>query len=450
MKKKPDSTNSLPSWIQKRCKRCIYHGTEEERALYGDDLCLRDYPRTKIKEKCRIKPSKYVPWRDAFTPRPQLWNELELDQETMDLMKKPVRSFEEDKAVLEGITRAHKKVVESKGGTARLGFGSDFDEDMLSVYRAEVGVPSIDLFLGGGFPTAPFTISGKESTGKTTTILLLIASLQAQGYICAYVDAEHTFDAEWATMLGVNVAQLLINQDQVMEDQLNWVLKLAESGHVDMIFYDSLNAGLPRGKLARKSGKERDLDNADVALRARVMSDFFPRIVHHLKINQIGFGLIVQERTTGIGSAYVRDEAGGGNARKFFDSIHIQLRRGAKADSPMDDDKNILGFPFVMNCLKSKVSGIREGDKMQTIFWLNRGFDPVYEYVVMAMEQGIIEVGKSSCKYTDSKGKTHTIRGAKEWKVAAAIKELGLQDDVRMLVTGEVPPEEESETTEVE
>jgi len=435
---------TLPLW-RDRCVTCLYDGTAEEHEMYGDDICLRDYPRTKKTPNCRIKLNPVAKWQDAYTKHMSMLSEIRIeDKELFKLMKKPVKDKKERMKVLESITKRHEKIVEKKGQTARLGFGKDFDEHDLTVYRAGIGVPSLDLFLGGGFPTAPFTIYGGESAGKTTTLLYLTGALQRAGYVVAIADAEHTLDREWAASRGVNVDELLINQDHVMEDQLNWVLKLAESGAVDFIFYDSLSAGLPRGKIAKKSGTERDLDNADVALRARVMSDFFPRILHYLKTNHIGFGLIAQTRTTGMGTAWVHEDVSGGNARKFFDTLTLEVRRGPKANTPVDDDNQPLGYEFVMKCKKSKISGIREGEEVRTIFWNDKGFDPMYEYVIMGIKQGIlVKTSAAGHSYTDSKGEVHKIKAGKEYKVKAIMEELGLLNDLRMQITGQSPEEDE-------
>jgi RecA/RadA recombinase len=435
-----------PPW-RDRCASCLYNGTADEHELYGDDMCLRDYPRTTKVDRCKIKPHKQAKWRDAYTKQTSMLSEIEIDdKELFELMQKPVKDKAERMKTLQGITKRHEKIVEKKGQTARLGFGKDFDEHDLSVYRAGIGVPSVDEFLGGGFPTAPFTIYGGESAGKTTTVLYLAGALQRAGYVVAIADAEHTLDREWAASRGVNVDELLINQDHVMEDQLNWILKLAESGAVDFIFYDSLSAGLPRGKIAKKSGTERDLDNADVALRARVMSDFFPRILHHLKINHIGFGLIAQTRTTGLGSAWVHEDVSGGNARKFFDTLTLEVRRGPKANAPVGDDgKTPLGYEFVMICRKSKISGIREHDEVRTIFWNDKGFDPEYEYVIRGIAQGlIVKTSAAGHLYTDSKGIEHKLKAGKEYKVKAIMAEQGLLNDLRMQITGEADEPEET------
>lgn len=362
------------------------------------------------------------------------------------LMKKPDKTKTERMKALRLIATKHAKDVATKGGSSRLGFGKDFTEEELAIYRIPLGVPEIDTFLGGGFPTSTFTVAGEASVGKTTLMLFLIAALQREGFICGFIDAEHTLTRQWAEQCGVIWDELVLNQEEVFEDQLNWAYDVIKANLVDMMILDSLDATLPRGEKQKKKGEVRDMDDQTIALKARVMSKFFPKISHWLMVNKIGFGIVSQIRTGGIGGTYVHDVISGGKARGFYDTLTLNLRRGAKKESPVDHNEDPIGYNLHIKCTKSKLPDIREHDAMEIPFFYNKGFDPYWSYVLEAMDNGILEMSKQAGKYTTTKGVEFKWAGAKPAKVFMALKEAGLLDDVVARVGGaEIETEEVKE-----
>jgi len=344
----------------------------------------------------------------------------------------------EKKSDLATYIRSYERNVVKKGSNVIVGFGSDLSEDVLILKKMPLGIPSLDYGLGGGIPVGgTMTIAGQPSVGKTTLALNIIAAAQSQGQTCVLADAENSYDERWAYIQGVNTDDLLILQAETLEDTLNLVVDTVNRGLIDLVVVDSLDATLPRGRIQSKAGKKRDLDNTDVALKARVMSDFYPRILHGARKNEVSIIFVAQLRTTGIGSAFVTEGISGGRARGFYDLLTLKLRRGPKADWPKDGS-DFIGFQLVCRVDKSKISGTREGDQINTIFWHNKGFDLDYEIVKMAMDDGIIErVSAAQCLFTDTQGQEHKIGVGKDFKVAQKIADLGLIDDVRTQVTGE-------------
>ena len=170
---------------------------------------------------------------------------------------------------------------------------------------------------------------------------------------------------------------------------------------------------MARGRVKTKKGKKRDLDDADIALKARVLSDYYPRVLGSCRENAITLLQIGQLRATGIGSAFVSLRVSGGNARKFYDLMTITLRRGPKDESLVG-----YGYTFIMRADKSKVGGVREGDTVETVFFHDVGFDPNYELVVRGLDKGlIVKKGTAACTYTDHSGNEYSIRGGKPIKV---------------------------------
>ena len=90
-----------------------------------------------------------------------------------------------------------------KGAIMRLG---DQENPHLNVEAIPTGSLGLDIGLGiGGLPKGRIVeIYGPESSGKTTLTLHAIAEAQKQGGACAFVDAEHALDVDYARKLGVD------------------------------------------------------------------------------------------------------------------------------------------------------------------------------------------------------------------------------------------------------
>jgi len=338
--------------------------------------------------------------------------------------------------------RTYKKNVEGKGGEITVGFGKDLPKELLEMHKQALGVVSFDIGLAGGIPLGgAFTIAGGEGVGKTTLALRIIAALQRKDMICCLIDAEHSFDADWARKQGVNVDELLIVQADTLEDTLNLAVDVIRRNLIDFAFLDSMDSTIARQSMSTKKGKERDLDNDDVALKARQFSRFFPRILHSLRTYGIGFMLIAQYRTSGIGSSYVNPfNISGGNARKYYDWMTITLRRGSKDEQLIDEKTSkVIAWALHVTVKKSKMPGVREGDTFSTMFFNEIGFNNDYEKVKLAYDKGMIErVNNSNHLYTATDGTEHKISFGKEQKVLNQIIEMKLVDDVWLKYTGDV------------
>ena len=135
------------------------------------------------------------------------------------------------------------------------------------IKRFSSGSLMLDIALGGGLCYGRIhEIYGGESSGKTLTMLKAIASCQADGGICAFVDAEQSFSPSWAEKIGVNVNELIFSQPDSLEDTFEVVLALAESGGVDLIVVDSVAAMVPKKEIDDPVGQQ------NIALTARGMS----------------------------------------------------------------------------------------------------------------------------------------------------------------------------------
>ncbi|MEY4073504.1 MAG: hypothetical protein RJA29_861 [Pseudomonadota bacterium] len=113
-------------------------------------------------------------------------------------VKGSAANSEKSKALQAALAQIEKQF--GKGTIMRLGEG-EVIEDIQVVSTGSLG---LDVALGvGGLPRGRVVeIYGPESSGKTTLTLQVIAQMQQQGGTCAFVDAEHALDVQYAQKLS--------------------------------------------------------------------------------------------------------------------------------------------------------------------------------------------------------------------------------------------------------
>lgn len=191
-------------------------------------------------------------------------------------------------------------------------------EDIIST-----GSLSLDIALGiGGLPKGRIVeIFGPESSGKTTLALQVIASAQAQGGQCVFVDAEHALDVNWAKKLGVQADRLLVCQPDSGEQGLEIVDTLVQTGEIDVIVIDSVAALVPRSEL------EGEMGASQIGTQARLMSQALRKLTGSLKKNNTLLIFLNQIRMK-VGVLFGSPETtSGGNALKFYASTRLEIRR---------------------------------------------------------------------------------------------------------------------------
>ncbi|MDB5940912.1 MAG: recA [Ramlibacter sp.] len=206
-----------------------------------------------------------------------------------------------------------------KGTIMRLGEGEKL-EDIQVVSTGSLG---LDIALGvGGLPRGRvIEIYGPESSGKTTLTLQVIAEMQRQAGTCAFVDAEHALDVQYAQKLGVNLSDLLISQPDTGEQALEIVDSLVRSGAVDLIVIDSVAALTPKAEI------EGEMGDSLPGLQARLMSQALRKLTASIKKTNCMVIFINQIRMK-IGVMFGSPETTtGGNALKFYASVRLDIRR---------------------------------------------------------------------------------------------------------------------------
>jgi recombination protein RecA len=251
-------------------------------------------------------------------------------------------SADKQKALAAALAQIEKQF--GKGSIMRMSDG-DVREDIQVVSTGSLG---LDVALGvGGLPRGRVVeIYGPESSGKTTLTLQVVAEMQKIGGTCAFIDAEHALDVNYADKLGVNVGELLISQPDTGEQALEITDALVRSGSVDLIVIDSVAALVPRAEI------EGEMGDSLPGLQARLMSQALRKLTGSIKRTNCLVIFINQIRMK-IGVMFGSPETTtGGNALKFYASVRLDIRRIGS----IKKGDEVVGNETKVKVVKNKVS----------------------------------------------------------------------------------------------
>ncbi|NLD67248.1 MAG: recombinase RecA [Limnobacter sp.] len=222
---------------------------------------------------------------------------------------------------------------------------SEVERDIQVVSTGSLG---LDIALGvGGLPRGRVVeIYGPESSGKTTLALQAIAEMQKLGGVCAFIDAEHALDVQYASRLGVQLEDLLISQPDTGEQALEITDSLVRSGSVDLIVIDSVAALTPKAEI------EGEMGDSLPGLQARLMSQALRKLTGTIKRTNCLVVFINQIRMK-IGVMFGNPETTtGGNALKFYASVRLDIRRTGS----IKKGDEIIGNETRVKVVKNKVA----------------------------------------------------------------------------------------------
>jgi len=251
-------------------------------------------------------------------------------------------SKERQKALAAALAQIEKQF--GKGSIMRLADG-EVAQDIDVVSTGSLG---LDIALGiGGLPRGRVVeIYGPESSGKTTLTLQVIAEMQKIGGTCAFIDAEHALDAQYAQKLGVNLQELLISQPDTGEQALEIADALVRSGSVDLIVIDSVAALTPKAEI------EGEMGDSLPGLQARLMSQALRKLTATIKRTNCLVIFINQIRMK-IGVMFGNPETTtGGNALKFYASVRLDIRRIGS----IKKGEEVIGSETKVKVVKNKVA----------------------------------------------------------------------------------------------
>jgi recombination protein RecA len=329
---------------------------------------------------------------------------MPINKKVKNLRLEEERENKQIEEAAEKATRAAGKMKGTSGGIAdaidaiRIKFGEESimklgDKPRVGVDAIPTGSLGLDAALGiGGMPRGRIIeIFGPESSGKTTLALHVVAEAQKLGGVCAYIDAEHAMDPEYAKRLGVKIDELLISQPDAGEQALEIVDSLIRTGKMDVVVIDSVAALTPRAEI------EGDMGAHHVGAQARLMSQALRKLTAIVAKSKTIVIFINQIRMQ-IGIMFGNPETTpGGKALKFYASVRLDIRRIAQ----IKKGDEVMGGRVRVKVVKNKVAAPFRQTEFDLMY--NEGISQEGEIIALGEKYEILQKSGSSYSYGEVK-----------------------------------------------
>ncbi|SES20978.1 recombination protein RecA [Tranquillimonas rosea] len=297
------------------------------------------------------------------------------------------RTADKQKALDSALAQIERQF--GKGSIMKLGA----DNPVSEIASTSTGSLGLDIALGiGGIPKGRIIeVYGPESSGKTTLTLHCVAEEQKNGGVCAFVDAEHALDPQYAKRLGIDLDELLISQPDTGEQALEITDTLVRSGAVNMVVVDSVAALTPKSEL------EGDMGDSSVGVQARLMSQAMRKLTGSIHRSNCTVIFINQIRMK-IGVMFGSPETTtGGNALKFYSSVRLDIRR---IGSVKDRDE-VVGNQTRVKVVKNKVAPPFKQVEFDIMY--GDGISKTGELLDLGVKAGVVEKAGSWFSYGDER-----------------------------------------------
>ena len=297
------------------------------------------------------------------------------------------RAADKQKALDSALAQIERQF--GKGSIMKLGK----DSPVAEIEATSTGSLGLDIALGiGGLPKGRIIeIFGPESSGKTTLTLHVVAEEQKKGGVCAFVDAEHALDPQYAKKLGVNLDELLISQPDTGEQALEIVDTLVRSGAVSLVVVDSVAALTPKSEI------EGDMGDMQMGSQARLMSQAMRKLTDSIGRSNCMVIFINQIRMK-IGVMFGNPETTtGGNALKFYASVRLDIRR----TGAVKDRDEVVGNATRVKVVKNKVAPPFRQVEFDIMY--GEGISKVGELIDLGVKAGVVEKSGAWYSYGDER-----------------------------------------------
>ena len=297
------------------------------------------------------------------------------------------REMDKQKALESALQQIERQF--GKGSIMKLGA----DSPAMDIEATSSGSLGLDIALGiGGLPKGRIVeVYGPESSGKTTLTLHVVAEEQKKGGVCAFIDAEHALDPQYAKRLGVNLDDLLISQPDTGEQALEIVDTLVRSGAVSLVVIDSVAALVPKSEI------EGDMGDMQMGSQARLMSQAMRKLTASIGRSNCMVIFINQIRMK-IGVMFGSPETTtGGNALKFYASVRLEIRRIGQ----IKDRDEVVGNTTRVKVVKNKVAPPFKQVEFDIMY--GEGISKTGELVDLGVKTGVVEKSGAWYSYGDER-----------------------------------------------
>ena len=336
----------------------------------------------------------------------------------------PVQDQSERKKALDAAMAQIEKQF-GQGAVMRLG-----DQTHIDIETIPTGALTLDIALGiGGLTRGRIVeIYGPESSGKTTVALHCVAEAQKQGGTCAFIDAEHALDANYAANIGVDIDNLLLSQPDTGEQALEICETLVRSGCIDVVVIDSVAALVPRAEI------EGEMGDSHVGLQARLMSQALRKLAPVVaKSNTIC--IFINQLREKVGVMFGNPETTpGGRALKFYASVRLDVRK----TETLRNGTDVIGNHTRVKVVKNKVAPPFKEAEFDILY--GKGVSSEGCILDLAVENNIVDKSGSWFAYKGNK-----IAQGRDAAKAYLIEHPDVRNEIETLVRESYMPAEDDD-----
>ena len=255
--------------------------------------------------------------------------------------------------------------------------------------------------LNGGLPYGrQILIWGSKSSAKSSLCLQLIGMAQKEGKMCAWIDAEMSYDEAWAKRLGVDTTQLIVSQARTINEMVDVGTALMNAG-IDIIVVDSITSLLPAIYFEKGTDELKELENTkQIGAESRDFSNAWKMINYANNKEKPTLFILISQSRNNINAMYTQQQPTGGQATKFYSSTVIKLF-SSESDNQAIKGKIPVGDKLIEEKIGRKVRWELQFSKTSPAFQSgeydfyfrgdNVGVDSVGDLVDTAEMAGIVE-----------------------------------------------------------